>query len=82
MINPSLIKTEYEAAVLLFRPRCPSCGMLEGECYFLCPNSLNYYSAEREREDSLFEDSLPYSTWFSMAVRQYESVYGEGIYCS
>jgi len=43
----------------------------------LCPNSPHYYSPEREREDSLYEDSLPYSTWFAEAVRQYEQVKGE-----
>lgn len=56
---------------------CPECGSDPGECYFICPNSPRYYSAEQEREDSLFNDSLSQSEWFSQAVRQYEQVHGE-----
>src|SRR4051812_26821975 len=53
------------------RPACPICGMKR--CYNICPNSRHYYSPEREREDSLFNDSLSQSEWFSAAVRQYEA---------
>jgi len=61
-----------------FQPQeCPECGSPGDACYFLCSRSPHYYSPEREREDSLFEDSLPQSTWFAMAVRQYEQVHGE-----
>jgi hypothetical protein len=88
MLNPSKIQDEYAVGSRLFDPeveafgaRCRECGMLPGECYFICSNSPNYYSAEREREDSDYNDSLPYDVWFSEAVRQYEQVHGEP-YCS
>jgi len=59
---------------------CPNCGA--NPCYFLCYNSPEYYSPEREREDALFNDSLPYDTWFAQAVREYERAHGAGSYCS
>lgn len=58
-----------------FAPDCPVCGT--NPCYSQCPESPNYYSPEREREDALFNDSLSYDQWFREAVRQYEQVHGE-----
>lgn len=60
-------------------PDCPNCGA--NPCYLLCPCSPGYYSAEREMQDSLYEDSLSQSEWMSLAVAQYEAVHGEA-YCS
>ena len=33
---------------------CASCGMPEGQCYNLCPNSPAFYSPEQERADDAF----------------------------
>lgn len=53
---------------------CANCG--DEPCYMLCFNHPAYYSAEQEREDTLYEDSLPHDTWFRMAISQYERVHG------
>jgi len=63
----------------ILAPDCPNCGA--NPCYFICPNSPRYYSAEQERADSDFNDSLSNDQWFSMAAAQYERVHGEP-YCS
>ncbi len=34
-----------------FARECRICGMPDGQCYSLCPNSPAYYTAEQERED-------------------------------
>ena len=56
-------------------PPCSYCGA--NPCYHICPNSPRYYSPEREREDTLYSDSLSYDQWFREAVDQYERVHGE-----
>ena len=76
------IEQQYTWVRDVAQSTCPTCGEPTGFCYLQCPNSPEYYSPEREREDALFEDSLPHSTWFSEAVRQYDRIYGEGAYCS
>jgi hypothetical protein len=58
---------------------CPECG--GDPCYTLCPANPDYYSAEREREDSLYNDSLSESEWRSAAMAEYEREHGEP-YCS
>jgi len=64
---------EYFTQVLC--PDCPNCGA--NPCYHQCPNSPHYYSAEREREDALYNDSLSHDEWFRQAVAQYEMAHGE-----
>jgi hypothetical protein len=59
----------------ILAPDCSYCG--SNPCYSICPNSPDYYSPEREREDALFNDSLSYDMWFREAVAQYERVHGE-----
>jgi hypothetical protein len=54
---------------------CSVCG--EVVCRSLCPNSPDYYSPEREREDSLYNESLSESEWMSAAAAQYEREHGE-----
>lgn len=61
---------------------CPECGEPKGFCYSLCSHSPDYYSAEQEREDTLYNDSLPYDAWFALSVVHYEAIHGEGSYCS
>jgi len=54
---------------------CPECGA--APCYSLCSRSPDYYSAEQERADSEYHDSLSHDQWFRLAVMQYEMVHGE-----
>lgn len=63
-------------------PACRTCSGPAGECSLQCPNHPGCYTADAERDDSLYQDSLGYDAWFSMAVRQYDAVHGEGAYCS
>lgn len=61
---------------------CGICGSPHGRCYLLCPNSPGYYSAEQEREESLWQESLSDGAYLSLAVAQYERENGPGSYCS
>jgi hypothetical protein len=54
---------------------CPTCG--GDPCYLQCPDNPNYYSAEREREDALWNESLSDGEYMSLAVREYERGHGE-----
>jgi hypothetical protein len=58
---------------------CSHCG--GDPCYTICPENPDYYSPERERADSDYNDSLSESEWMSAAARQYEREHGEP-YCS
>src|SRR5262245_31854754 len=58
---------------------CNICG--SDPCYRICPNSEHYYSPERERADSDYNDSLSYDEWYAASMRQQEAIYGpEGDY--
>lgn len=61
---------------------CPECGSDPGHCYFICPNHPEYFTAEQEKEEALWQEGLSDSEYMSLAVSQYEAIYGEGSYCS
>lgn len=61
---------------------CVYCGSPYGHCYFICPNSPEYCSPERERADALWQEALSDGEYMSIAVSQYEREHGQGSYCS
>jgi hypothetical protein len=68
---------DYTFARDIVQAFCPECGEPVGYCYLICPRSPDGYSLEREREDTLYHDSLSRDEWFRLAVNQYEAVHGE-----
>lgn len=54
---------------------CGNCG--DGPCYRICPNHPDYYSAEREREDSMANDAMSRDEWLAAAADEYERAHGE-----
>jgi hypothetical protein len=57
---------------------CRVCGSPSGLCYRICPNHPEAYTAEREREDALWQESLSQGEYMSLAVAAYERAHGEG----
>lgn len=76
------ITPEYETEQLYTWVRdvaqdlCPECGEPVGFCYLICSRSEGHYSVEREREDTLYNDSLSQAEWMGQAVREFERVHG------
>lgn len=57
--------------------RCPECGQLPGECYFICPNSPAFYSPEQERRDDAFYGGDDHAERYAAERRELDGEYDE-----